>query len=181
MDPPCATPAPTPPGRTAKPACGGATVWPARRLHIESTLFGILNGTATPTAVLGEDLSGSSPDGSAFNTHGTLLVLCTARLTRDTPVRDVPEGESSSNNFLLQISFWIADPVLCMSASETSRCFTLSLWSLFWVSCLWFRLVTREPFRLQCAKTQGTLSARRLTPKRDQETAADGGTSTRGP
>ena len=55
----------------------------------------ILNGTATPTAVLGEDLSGSSPDGSAFNTHGPFLVLCAARNTRDTPVRDVPEGESS--------------------------------------------------------------------------------------
>jgi len=54
----------------------------------------ILNGTATPTAVLGEDLSGSSPDGSAFNTHGPFLVLCAARNTRDTPVRDVPEGES---------------------------------------------------------------------------------------
>ena len=39
--------------------------------------------------------------------------------------------------------------------------------------------VTQVPFCYQCAKTLGTLSTRRLTP--DQETAVDGGTSTRGP
>ncbi len=36
-------------------------------------------------------------------------------------------------------------------------------------------------FRLQCANMQRTLSARHLTPERDLETTADGGTSTRGP
>ncbi len=44
-----------------------------------------------------------------------------------------------------------------------------------------FPMVTRAPFRLQCAKTLETLSTPLLTPARDLETAANGGTSTRGP
>jgi hypothetical protein len=38
-----------------------------------------------------------------------------------------------------------------------------------------------EIFRRISIQKEGTLSTLRSTPKRDQETAADGGTSTRGP
>jgi hypothetical protein len=85
------------PGPDRQPACRGATVWSARRLHIEPTMLAYLNGTATPTAVLGEDLSGSIPVGSALNTHGLPRVIALARYTRKIPpIRDVPEGASSN-------------------------------------------------------------------------------------
>ena len=59
-------------------------------------MLAYLNGMATPTAVLGEDLSGSIPVGSALNTHGLPRVIALARYTRKIPpIRDVPEGASS--------------------------------------------------------------------------------------
>jgi hypothetical protein len=58
---------------------------------------------ATPTAVLGEDLSGSIPVGSALNTHGPASCYCARPVYKeDTPIRDVPEGASSEHTLPLQ-------------------------------------------------------------------------------
>ena len=74
------------PGPDRQPACRGATVWSARRLHIEPTMLAYLNGMAAPTAVLGEDLSGSIPVGSALNTHGPASCYCARPVYKeDTP------------------------------------------------------------------------------------------------
>ena len=74
------------PGRPASRRAEVPLFGLARRLHIEPTMFAYLNGTATPTAVLGEDLSGSIPVGSAHHTRGNRPCARAGPDTQDTPV-----------------------------------------------------------------------------------------------
>jgi hypothetical protein len=58
-------------GRAARRRVEVPLFGPARRLAHRTNAVWHVNGAATPTAVLGEDTSGSTPVGSALNTYGT--------------------------------------------------------------------------------------------------------------
>ncbi len=58
-------------GRAARQRVEVPLFAPARRLGHRTNAVWHVNGTATPTAVLGEDSSVSTPVGSALSTHGT--------------------------------------------------------------------------------------------------------------